>query len=245
MIPTNREEFKQFCLQELGHPVIQINLTDEQIDNRIDRALNYFIQFHFDATEKTYYKYQITPTDATNGYITLPENIMGVVRVFDLGTYFSGSDTLFNVRYQLALNEIYTLMSSSLAPYYVAMYHLADIQELLVGKTQIRYTRAKNRLHIDINANKLVPGYWVVVEAYQVIDPEEYPKIYNDVWLQRYATALIKELWGSVLTKFTMTLPGNVTYNGQQILSDAQSAITMLEQEMRSTWEVPPIFFVG
>jgi len=244
--PTTKATFKEYCLRKLGKPVIEINVDDDQVDDRIDEAIRYWYDYHFDGSEKIYYKHAITDTDVTNKYITLPENIIGAVSVFSMGDPSISSDDLFNIRYQIALNDIYTLTNVSLVPYYMVMEHLALMTELLVGKQPIRYSRHKDRLHVDMDWNTVAVGSFLLVEAYEVVDPETYTDAYNDRWLQNYATTLIKEQWGSNLTKFTgMTLPGGVQFNGEKIYNDAVDARTKLEQEMISSYSLPVLDMIG
>jgi hypothetical protein len=244
--PTTKATFKEYCLRKLGKPVIEINVDDDQVDDRIDEAIRYWYDYHFDGSEKIYYKHAITDTDVTNKYITLPENIIGAVSIFSMGDPSISSDDLFNIRYQIALNDIYTLTNVSLVPYYMVMEHLALMTELLVGKQPIRYSRHKDRLHVDMDWNTVAVGSFLLVEAYEVVDPETYTDAYNDRWLQNYATTLIKEQWGSNLTKFTgMTLPGGVQFNGEKIYNDAVDARTKLEQEMISSYSLPVLDMIG
>ena len=140
-VPTTRAEFKEYCLRALGKPVIEINVDDDQVEDRIDEAIKYYWDYHFDGSEKIYYKHQITDTDKANKYITLPENIIGAVSIFPVSDPSIGSQDLFNIRYQIALNDLYTLTSISMVPYYMVMTHLGVISEMLVGKQMIRYTR--------------------------------------------------------------------------------------------------------
>jgi hypothetical protein len=244
--PTTKATFKEYCLRKLGKPVIEINVDDDQVDDRIDEALRYWYDYHFDGSEKIYYKHAITETDVTNKYITLPENIIGAVSIFSMGDPSISSDDLFNIRYQIALNDIYTLTNVSLVPYYMVMEHLALMTELLVGKQPIRYSRHKDRLHVDMDWNTVAVGSFLLVEAYEVVDPETFTDAYNDRWLQNYATTLIKEQWGSNLTKFTgMSLPGGVQFNGEKIYNDAVDARTKMEQEMISSYSLPVLDMIG
>ncbi len=244
--PTTKATFKEYCLRKLGKPVIEINVDDDQVDDRIDEALRYWYDYHFDGSEKIYYKHAITDTDVTNKYITLPENIIGAVSIFSIGDPSISSDDLFNIRYQIALNDIYTLTNVSLVPYYMVMEHLALMTELLVGKQPIRYSRHKDRLHVDMDWNTVAVGSFLLVEAYEVVDPETFTDAYNDRWLQNYATTLIKEQWGSNLTKFTgMSLPGGVQFNGEKIYNDAVDARTKMEQEMISSYSLPVLDMIG
>jgi hypothetical protein len=244
--PTTKATFKEYCLRKLGKPVIEINVDDDQVDDRIDEALRYWYDYHFDGSEKIYYKHAITDTDVANKYITLPENIIGAVSIFSMGDPSLSSDDLFNIRYQIALNDVYTLTNVSLVPYYMVMEHLALMTELLVGKQPIRYSRHKDRLHVDMDWNTVAVGSFLLVEAYEVVDPETFTDAYNDRWLQNYATTLIKEQWGSNLTKFTgMSLPGGVQFNGEKIYNDAVDARTKMEQEMISSYSLPVLDMIG
>ena len=244
--PTTKAEFKEYCLRKLGKPVIEINVDDDQVDDRVDEALRYWYDYHFDGSERVYYKHAITENDVVNKYITLPENIIGAVSIFSMGDPSIRSDDLFNIRYQIALNDLYTLTNVSLVPYYMVMEHLALMNELLVGKQPIRYSRHKDRLYVDMDWNTVAIGEFLLVEAYEVVNPEVYTDAYNDRWLQNYATTLIKEQWGSNLTKFTgMTLPGGVQFNGEKIYDDAVAERRKLEDEMISSYSLPVLDMIG
>jgi len=245
-LPTTRTELKDYCLRKLGAPVIEINVADPQVEDRIDEALQYYYDYHFDGSEKVYYKHQLSADDITNEYITLPENIMGVVKIFDLGQAISTGSNLFNIRYQIALNDLYTLTSQSLVPYWMAFEQLQFMEQILVGKQPIRYNRHTDRLHIDMDWEKVKADDYLVVEAYQVVDPEVYSDAYSDRWLLRYTTALIKKQWGQNLIKFEgMQLPGNVTFNGRQIYDDAENELAQLEQEMIVSYSLPVTDMIG
>ena len=214
--------------------------------DRIDEALRYYYDYHFDGSEKVYYKHQVTSQDKANKYITLPENIIGAVSVFSIADPSIRSDDLFNIRYQIALNDLYTLTSVSMVPYFMVMEHLSLITELLVGKQPIRYSRHKDRLHVDMDWNTIKEGEFLLVEAYEVIDPNVWTDAWNDRWLQNYCTALIKRQWGSNLTKFSgLQLPGGVQFNGEKILDDAVNEILKMEQEMISSYSLPVTDMVG
>lgn len=245
--PTTRTELKDWCLRKLGFPVIEINVEDDQVEDRIDEALSYYWDYHFDGTSKEYYKWVITADDKTNRYLTVPENIIGAVKVFDIGDALS-TNNLFNIRYQIALNDLYDLTSfnQSLLTYYTNMQHIQFIEELLVGRQPIRYNRHINRLYIDMDWEKVNTGDYIIAEAYQIVDPEVYVDVYKDRWLQNYATAKIKYQWGTNLSKFEgLRLPGDVTFNGQQILQDAREEIQLLEQEMLTSYSLPVADMIG
>ena len=245
-VPTTRDEFKEYCLRKLGKPVIEINVDDDQVEDRIDESLRYYWDYHFDGTEKMYYRHAITQTDIDNKYITLPENVIGAVRVFPIGDPAIRSDDMFNIRYQIALNDLYTLTSYSMLPYYMAMQHLALISEFLVGQQPIRYNRNRNRLYVDTKWENYNVGDYLLVEVYEVVDPDDYADVWADRWLQNYTTAKIKYQWGSNLTKFTgMQLPGGVQFNGEKILEDSKAEIEAMEKEMISSYSLPVADMVG
>ena len=245
-VPTTRNDFKEYCLRRLGKPVIDINVADSQVEDRIDDALRYYWDYHFDGTEKIYYKHQITANTVSDKYITLPENIIGAVSVFSIGDPSVRSDDLFNIRYQIALNDLYTLTSVSMVPYYTTFQHLALIQELLVGKQPIRYNRNRNILYVDMDWNTVNVGEYLLIEAYEIVDPTVYADVWKDQWLMRYATALIKRQWGSNLTKFTgMQMPGGVQFNGEKILDDAVAEIKELEDTMINSYSLPVLDMMG
>ena len=243
--PTTRAEFKENCLRRLGKPVIEINVDDDQVEDRIDESIRYFWDYHFDGSHRTFYKHLVTQGDKDNKYITLPENIIGAINIFDIGDAVN-TNNLFNIRYQIALNDLYTLTSQSMVPYYMAMQHIQFLEELLVGKQPIRYERHRDRLHIDMDWEKVDVGHYIIVEAYEVIDPETWTDAWGDRWLQNYCTAKIKYQWGSNLTKFTgLNLPGGVQFNGEKILDDAAAEIAKMEEEMLNSYSLPNMDMIG
>lgn len=245
-VPTSKSEFKEYVLRMLGKPVIEINVDEDQLDDRVDESLKYYADYHFDATEKTYYKYQLTATDITNKYITIPENIIGVVRVFPISYSPMSGNNMFNIQYQFALNSMHEITSISLVPYYQTMERLALINELLVGQQPIRYTRHRNKLEIDMAWSKVTAGQWLVMEAYEIIDPDEYTDVWGDRWLAKYCAAKVKQQWGTNLKKYSgMQLPGGITFNGQQIYDEATEAISHLEAQMISDYSMPVLDMAG
>ena len=244
-VPTSRATFKENCLRRLGKPVIEINVDDDQVEDRIDEALRYYWDYHFDGSEKIYYKHQITQTDITNRYITLPENIIGAVNLFPIGQALN-TNNLFNIRYQIALNDLYTLTSVSMVPYYMALTHVQFLEQLLVGQQPIRYNRHMNRLYVDMDWNIVNEGDYLIVEAYQVVDPATYTDAWADRWLLRYAACLIKQQWGTNMKKFEgMQLPGGLKFNGQQIYNEATQERDALEKEMIMSYSIPVTDMIG
>lgn len=229
--PTNKEEFKEYCLRKLGSPVTQINVSEEQVDDRVDEAMDFWNDYHYNGSEHVYLKHQITQEDVDAGYITLPARLLGITRIFNIGASMSLGSGMFNAQYQFSLNNMDTIAGYDIKNYYMSMQHLQFMQEVLVGIPILRYTKHVNKLHIDMNWNKLPIGGHIIVEAYDIIDGDEYSDMWSDRWLQNYATVLIKEQWGSNLTKFTnMQLVGGVQFNGEQILNDAREERLRIEE---------------
>ncbi len=327
MNPTSRKQFADYCLRALGAPVLEINVSDEQIDDRIDFALKTYYDYHFDGSEKCYYRYTVgaknnpnvlsevvivnpgtgydnadvvtitadpgNPSSGTGaavsivtdangaivntnisaiggfyynpptlsvhstggtgaklvafngGYIPLPDNIIGAVNIFDIGDALQ-TENMFNIRYQIALNDLYTLTSVSMVPYYLAMQHIQFLEMMLVGKQPVRYNRHKNKLYIDMNWERFETDKLLIVEAYEIVDPDIYTKAWNDRWLLRYGTALIKQQWGNNLKKYSgMKMPGGLTFNGQIIYDEASAEIAALEHEMVNSYSLPVTDMIG
>lgn len=244
-IPTSRSDFKENCLRRLGKPVIEINVDDDQVDDRIDEALRYFWDYHFDGSEKIFYKHPVTQTDKTNKYITLPENIIGAVNIFPIGSGLN-TNNLFNIRYQIALNDLYTLTSVSMVPYVMALTHIQNLEQILVGQQPLRYNRHVNKLYIDMDWDRVDIGEYLLVEAYEIVDPDTYTDAWSDRWLLRYAACLIKQQWGNNLKKFDgMKMPGGLTFNGQRIYEEATQERAELEKEMIHSYSLPVTDMIG
>jgi len=225
--------------------VIEINVDDDQVDDRVDEAISYYNDYHFDGTEKTFLKHQLTANDISNEYISVPESIIGITNIYDIGDTLS-TNNIFNVRYQWSLNHIHDIGKYDLSNYYLSMQHIQFIEEILVGKQPLRYNRHVNKLYIDMDWDKVSAGDYIVADCYQVLDSDTYTDMWKDRWLQNYATAKIKYQWGSNLTKFNgMQLPGGVQFNGEQILQDAQAEIQRLEEEMIVSYSLPVHDMIG
>lgn len=244
-LPTTRSLFKEYCLRTLGKPVIEINVDDDQVDDRVDEALSYYWDYHFDGTEKIFYRYQVTSQTKIDRYVPVPENVIGVVNLFPIGQGLN-TNNLFNIRYQIALNDLYTLTSVSMVPYYMALTHVQFLEQMLVGQQPLRYNRHVNRLYIDMDWSIINEGDYIIAEAYQIVDPATYADVWKDRWLLRYATCLIKQQWGNNLKKFGgMQMPGGITFNGQQIYDEATSERRELEQEMITSYSLPVTDLIG
>lgn len=243
-LPYSREEFAKFCLRQLGMGAINIEVTDEQIDDAIDIALQWYTDYNAEAVEKVYYKHQITSTDITNKWIPMPENIIGVVNIFPMGDAMN-INNMFSIRYQIALNDLYTLTNVSLVPYYMTMQQLRTIEEILVGRPMFRYSRHLDRCYIDIDWSTMATGNYLVLEAYQVIDPELFPEIYTDRWLIKYCTALIKKQWGNNTKKQQIMMPTGELWSGQTIYNEAIAEIAEMDENAAKNYSLPPMDMIG
>ena len=244
--PATRKEFREYCLRKLGKPVIEINVDIDQVEDRIDEALSYYWDYHFDGTDRLFLKHQITQDDIDNGYIDVPENVIGAVNIFNLGSNITAGSGMFNVQYQFVLNNLHDFVNYNMINFYMSMQHLQFMEEILVGKQPIRYNRHVNSLYIDTDWKRLSIGTYIVAECYSIVDPNLYTDVWKDRWLQNYTTAKIKYQWGTNLTKFNnMQLPGGLTFNGEQILADAREEILRMEEEMISSYSLPVIDMIG
>jgi hypothetical protein len=277
--PTTRQELVDYCKRKLGAPVLEINVADEQIDDLIDDALQFFQERHFDGVSQTYLKYQITQEDIDRGrgilpgapgittttvttsisgqsetfnyyessnFLQIPSYVIGVNKIF----HFEGSNSLssgmFNIKYQLFLNDIYYWGSVELLTYSMVKTYLEDIDWLLTTQKQIRYNKRMDRLYLDIDWKSVKVGEYFVIDCYRLLDPNDYGKVWNDSFLKMYVTSLIKKQWGQNLIKFQgVKLPGGVEMNGRQIYDDAQREIDNLMEKMSSTYELPPLDMIG
>lgn len=243
--PTSRQELIDYCLRKLGAPVLEINVDDDQIEDRVDEALQKYRDFHMDGQRRVYLPVQITPTDLTNKYVTLTDNVIYVTRVLPITNTWSSSN-MFSMKYQMYLNDFYALYKAESLQYYTQMQqYLTEIDLLLNGIQACQYQRHGNKLFVDMAwTDKLQSGQYIVVECYVSLDDNS--EMWNDSWLKRYTTALIKQQWGQNLSKFDgMQLPGGVTINSQEILQQAEEEIKALEESLRDSYELPADFMVG
>lgn len=251
-IPTTRTGLKDYCFRKLGFPVIEINVDPDQIEDRIDEAISLWQQYHFDAVTKVYMRHKVTATDVTNKWIPVDPFIIGVTRIFTLSTQqvnsaASSNFNMFDINYQIRLNELYDFTSADYVYFELANQHIRTLEMLFLGETPIRYNRFDNRLFIDVDwAGKMQKDSWVIAECWATLDPSVTQTFWNDNWLKRYTTALIKRQWGENLKKFNgVQLPGGISLNGQQIWNEADAQCTALEAELRDMYEMPPEWEVG
>jgi hypothetical protein len=253
---TSRQQFKDYCLRRLGFPVIEINVDDDQVEDRIDDALQYWQDYHFDGLQKIYYVKRVDQTDVNNRYLDFSNTldsannrleITGVTRIFPL--YDSQATiTMFDLRDQLRLNELYDFTSASYINYTMTLQHLRMLEQLFTGEVPIRFQRHMQRLYIDWawGQSEAPVGTVVVAEAYATINPDIYHQAWNDRWLKEYATALIKRSWGNNLKKFNgIQLPGGVTLNGDKIYQEAADEINALHAEIGDKYGAPLEFMMN
>lgn len=246
MAITTRLGLIQYCLRSLGEPVVEINVDEEQVEDRIDEAIEYFRQYHYDGIEKVYLKHQLTAQDIVNKYIPIPDLVYGVTRVFPVASGTSTSKSIFDLQYQLRLNDLYDLTSTSIIYYSQVMSHLALLDMTLNGQQLYRFNRLSNKLYIEASwKDEFREGNYILVECYRALDPSDAPRMYAEPWLKHYSTALIKRQWATNLKKFSgMQLPGGVTIDGDKLYQEAMEEIQELEKDLLDR-QGPLEFFLG
>lgn len=265
--PATRTELKQYCLRQLGSPVLEINVDDQQLEDRIDEALQFFQERHFDGAERMYLKHTLTAAEVTrfksnnithtaaNGdtwtergnYLELPDYIIGIERIFGV-TSSSIRGDLFGIEYQIFLNDLYAFGSIDILNYYMVKQYIETLDMVLnTGSLiQYRFTKRNGKLYIDYDPGMLTKDKILIIDCYRALDPTNLTKIWNDFWLKRYTTALFKRQWGQNLIKFNnVQLPGGVALNGRQIYEDALRELEDIESKMISDYELPPLDVIG
>jgi|TARA_A100000172_G_C3018104_1_gene102185 hypothetical protein len=279
--PNSRSELINYAKRQLGAPVLEINVADEQVEDVLDDAIQYFHERHFDGVLRTYLKYQITQDDIERGkgpgadgvtgivtttatatidgasmnfdweensnYLQVPPAVIGVDKIF----HFDGSNTvtnnMFSVKYQLFLNDVaFNLGYNGLLSYAMTRTYLEDINFLLTTQKQIRFNQRMDRLYMDIDWSSLTSGDWIILDCYRTLDPNDYSRVYNDSFLKKYFTALLKRQWGQNLIKFQgVKLPGGVELDGRAIYEDAEKDLAIIREMMSNTYELPPLDMIG
>jgi len=278
--PASRSDFKNYCLRQLGAPVLEINVADEQIDDIIDDALQYFHERHFDGVLRTYLKYQVTQDDIDRGkgpgqsgvtgittttatatidgaamqfdweensnYLQVPPSVIGVEKVFHFDGSQSMSSGMFSIKYQLFLNDIYFWGAMEMLTYNMTRTYLADLEFALTTQKQFRFNQRMDRLYLDISWSELTPGDYLVIDCFRTLDPNDYARVWNDSFLKKYTTALLKKQWGQNLIKFQgVKLPGGVELNGREIYEDGVKELEIIREMMSNTYELPPLDMIG
>ena len=372
--PSSRQELIDYCLRQLGEPVLEINVDDDQIDDLVDDAIQYFQERHFDGVERMYLKHQISQDDidearsntvstvgfssqvfngerssvvslsadnitianhglttgspvyysfagaghtsigivttsvagvgttsflgisttsvqyyaiadnrnqirlatsksnASSGiavtfstvgvgsthyittkteftearnYIEIPDHVIGINGIFrfDDNTI---TQNMFSISYQIFLNDVYNFSSIEMLTYSMTKEYLETIQFLISPDKKIRYNKRGNRLYLDLDWKGVSSNEYVVIDCFRVLDPSENEKVYNDSFLQKYLTALIKKQWGANMSKYTgVKLPGGIELNGRQIYEDALRELAEIQQRMTFDYELPPLDMIG
>jgi hypothetical protein len=323
MALSSRQDLIDYCLRRLGFPVIEINVDEDQVSDRIDDALQFWYEYHFDGRQKTFISHQITGDivklasvltnqfnvgetitgqtsgattvikgaanstdfqcedtkgtfiagetvigsssgasaalhnttpftagDMSNKYISVGNGVLFITRMFNFGgaaTSTTKDGQLFDLMYQFRQNDLYNLLGADMIYYTAVQSHLSTLEQLLVNQRQIRFNRKMNRVYVDTDWDLTFnPGDFVVFESYSIVDPTEFSEVYDDMFLKKYATALIKRQWGENMKKFGgILLPGGVTLNGDKIYEEAIVEIEKIEQDMQLKYELPPTFMIG
>jgi len=279
--PSTRSELITYAKRQLGAPVLEINVADEQVEDLLDDAIQYFQERHFDGVYPSFLKYKLTEDDITRGrsrdgqtdnigittttatatidggtttfsftetanYLQLPDDIIGVSKVFHFDGSNRMSSGMFSLKYQLFLNDVYFYGSTELLTYAMTKTYLEDINFLLTTQKQIRFNKRQNRLYLDIDWSSVSADEFLVFDVFRTLNPNDYAKVYNDSFLKRYFTALVKRQWGQNLMKFQgVKLPGGVELNGRQIYDDAMNDLAIIREQMSNTYEIPPLDFIG
>ena len=243
--PKTRAEFIALVKRQLGFPVIEINVSDDQLNDAVNLGLSYYSDYHFNGSKRVYFMHKVTDTDRTNKYITIPESIQFVTKLFPVGDALAVQN-MFSIQYQIALNDLYSLINLSLVPYYQAMQYVQMVEQLLVGRQNVRFNRHENKCYIDIDWSKLLTGQYIVLECFQKIDPNTNPDVWKDRWLCEYVQALVKKQWGTNMGKFgQIPLPRGGYLSAAEIKKEAKEEIAELRATMHSDFELPPEDQIG
>ncbi len=277
--PSSRADLINYCKRQLGAPVLEINIADEQVEDIIDDALQYFHERHFDGVIQTYLKYKITQDDKDRGqgrggnnpigivtttatstvglsttfdyeensnYIQVPPSVIGINKIFKYDGPQTSTNNMFSVKYQMFLNDMYYFGSTEILTYAMTKRYLEDLDFILNNDKQIRFNQRQNRLYLDIDFGDVAVDDYLIIDCYRLIDPNDFTRVYNDSFLKKYATALMKRQWGQKLIKFQgVKLPVGIELNGRQIYDDAQKDLEMIKEQMSNTYELPPLDFIG
>ena len=279
--PSNRTELIDYCKRQLGAPVLEINIADEQVEDLVDDAVQFFQERHFDGVYPALFKYKITQDDIDRGtsqpgkegsvgittetatqsfdgatqsftwnengnYLKVPDNIIGITKIFHYDGSNAISSGMFSIKYQMFLNDIYYMGASEVLSYAMTKTYLADLDFLLTTQKQIRFNKRQERLYLDIDWNTINKDDYVIVDCFSTLDPSDYGKVWNDSFLKKYLTATMKRQWGQNLIKFAgVKLPGGIELNGRQIYDDAEKDLEIIRDQMSNTYELPPLDMIG
>jgi len=280
--PASRSELITYCKRQLGAPVLEINVADEQVEDLLDDAVQYFQERHFDGVYPAFLKYKLTEDDIkrgrsrgnndsdnvgittttatatidggttsfswteTSNYLQVPPEVIGVTKIFHFDGTNSMSSGMFSIKYQMFLNDVYYWGAMEMLTYAMTKTYLEDINFLLTTQKQIRFNQRQDRLYMDIDWSNVVEGDYIIMDCYRAMNPNDYGRVWNDSFLKKYLTALIKKQWGQNLMKFQgVKLPGGVELNGRQIYDDAEKDLEVIREIMSNTYELPPLDMIG
>ncbi len=248
--PQNRKEFIEYCRRSLGEPVVRLNIDSQQIEYRIDDALTQFQKFHHDASETVYLKFNTDDTDMTNQYFQVDDTILGVTRVLPFTD--DAYRNFMSYEFQFRVNDVMQRsvgvgIPLGISSYFIARSYMTLISEIFDGEPEIDYSIYTNRLYVRVGwGTDIQVGKFVVAEAIKLIDPTTNTRIWSNKWLKEYATALIKRQWANNVKKMgPIPLVGGIILNGKEMFDEAEAEIAALEEELRSSYERPPMFLVG
>lgn len=243
---NNREQLKEYALRALGAPLITIDVTEEQIDDRIDQAISFFNEYYWDGITKELFKHKVTAEDITNKYITIPDHIWSITRVFSTANSASGQPNIFDLEYQLRMNDLRDLTSTSMIYYTQVMSHIALLDYMLNPQRQFRFNRLSGKLFLDLNWEaKIREGEYILVEAYAALDPNESPKMWDERLFKEYVIALIKAQWGTNIKKYSnISLPGGVMLDGQALYQEGTDEMREIEDYIKNN-SAPLDMFLG
>jgi len=245
-VPNSRTTLKDYALRQLGAPVTQINVADEQLEDRIDEALQLFVEYNADATEPIFWTHQITQAEIDQEYISVPEEVHTITYLYPLTQYHA--NTIFSVEYQLHMNDIFSLRKNGgLLDYVIAQQSLAQFQDILSREKSFSFIRHMNRLKVSTNwATTFSADSYIVADAYRIVDPDTHTSVYNDIWLKQYVVELFRRQWGQNLSKFGgVNLPGGIVLDGVAMVEKADSEIERLKEELELKYADPALFFMG
>lgn len=244
---SNRQELKDYCFRALGAPLVEIDVTDEAADDRINEALDFFREYYFDGADHFYYRYELTQQDIDNQYLTIPDNIWGVNRIFPVSNSGSTQGDIFSYEYQFRSSDMMRNLSSTNLVYFTqVMSYLSLVENLLNVQLQFRFNRNEGKMYIDTNwANRFLPGTWIMIDCYAVMDPDVNAKFWNNRRFKEYTTALLKQQWAVAYSKYdNIQLPGGVTVNGKAMAEEARAERKEIEDDIINN-QSPLEFFVG
>jgi hypothetical protein len=273
--PSSRSELITYCKRQLGEPVLQINIDDEQVNNVIDDAVQFFQENCYNGIERMYLKHKFTADDVTRflgtdeltntaapdastwenrkNFIEVPDHVLGIQKVFGITSGFFGNE-MWGFSNQYFLMDVFNIShGSSFANFDIAYYYQLkqyfETLDMVIGTggmLEYRFNKRQDRLYLDIDVRAIREDSYLIIDCYRALDPDEWSQTYNDMFMKRYATALMKKQWGQNLIKYNnVQLPGGLTLNGRQLYEDAIAEIGVLEGEVLSKYALPPLDMIG